>query len=119
MKEELIKKLLEYAKNTETFLSSEVTEIFKELIFFGKILSIIAISVSLFFMGLSVFFIREIYLIVTSDDSTYEHDDFIGIYGILSIFFVVSLLCLIVFSYNLMEIFLAPKVFILEFLKRK
>jgi len=111
MKEEILKKLLEYLQNTELFLSGQIPDVFRQImqielfkiwaLFIFSIICLIAFGISLYF------FLKE-----------WEEKEYENLLVLIGLFVggICGIICLTVSLYKLYLFYYAPKVFLIEYI---
>lgn len=110
MKEEILKKLLEYLQNTELFLSGQIPDVFRQImqIELFKIWALFILSIiCLIIFGISLYFLLK----------GWEEEYQIMIIATGLLFGgVIGIVCLPVSIYKLYLFYYAPKVFLIEYI---
>lgn len=118
MQEEIIKKLIQYIDGTKDFLLEQSPEIFKQLVLYGRIKSLMLMLMFPIFIVVSIFIYRKINKSTDGSNSwAYDNENeciFLGIIGVilfmvLGIFFVCGL-------DHFVSSWFAPKIYILKYL---
>ena len=120
MKDEVVKKLLQYLGNVESFLSSEIPATLKEFVSYGIVSNLVFLIISVVILGLSITLVFKSFKIKagrgyeTLAEGSVKH--LIGtIVGfILGIISLIS--CLLYLEYFLMAC-LAPRVYLIHLIK--
>jgi len=112
MKEDIYSKLLDYVNKTEMFFNDQLPDFFNQIINYGKYMGIIGLLISIFIVVLSIFIIKN-----------NKHTDYESIKFATKYFVFFAVLCLfglcIVYQIDVVyKAFFAPKLYILDYLKK-
>jgi len=124
MKEEIVKKLFEYIDGTKDFVLENLPEVFQQIALWGRTICIIDLVIGSILLVLSIYGINKNLILVRNRDicalEDYKFKEprnrvFMWIFSVLSI---VGLIYFISGIHGL-KAFIAPKLFIIDYLRGK
>jgi len=117
MKDEVVKKLLQYLGNVESFLSSEIPATLKEFVSYGIVSNLVFLIIFSILLGLSIMLIFKNLFKVEAATNFNLIKEGTGKYLIGTILGIISLIsCLLYLEYFLMAC-LAPRVYLIHLIK--
>lgn len=127
MKEEILKKLLDYLQNTVVFAQSQIPEVLQQIIDYNKIKLFWFVFIEISTLVVACFIFRYFLKLIKIEDAdengyhkwrTDSQDILMFLSGFMSIFLGISFIVFLLIDVtNLFQIYYAPKVFLIEYIK--
>lgn len=127
MKEEILKKLLDYLQNTVVFAQSQIPEVLQQIIDYNKIKLFWFVFIEISMLGFAFFIFKYWLKLVRFEDEdengdrkyrTSSQEGFMYASGFVSISLgLIFFIFLLTDITNLFQIYYAPKVFLIEYIK--